>query len=187
MKKMNRRKFVKDSLKVTALTAVGTTMLMDAEVAHAELPALSFTQIPLPYAFNALEPNIDAMTMEIHYTKHHAAYIKNVNEAITAESISFGSEKDFFSNISKVSAKARNNAMEYIVENCDSTGRHRMRQLTHAVATPWRSALPGKSKSCFRGLRNKTTAICRRAKPCPRSCYLRHWAASTAVQAGHRS
>ena len=37
---------------------------------------------PLPYAFNALEPHIDAKTMEIHHDKHHAAYVTNVNKAI---------------------------------------------------------------------------------------------------------
>ncbi len=37
---------------------------------------------PLPYAFNALEPNIDARTMEIHHDKHHAAYVTNLNKAI---------------------------------------------------------------------------------------------------------
>lgn len=37
---------------------------------------------PLPYAFNALEPHIDARTMEIHHDKHHAAYVTNVNKAI---------------------------------------------------------------------------------------------------------
>lgn len=40
-------------------------------------------QLPeLPYAFNALEPNIDAKTMEIHHDKHHAAYTNNLNAAI---------------------------------------------------------------------------------------------------------
>jgi Fe-Mn family superoxide dismutase len=63
----------------------------------------------LPYAFNALEPNIDALTMEIHYSKHHTAYIKNVNEAIIADNIKFGTEKEFFANASKLSSKARNN------------------------------------------------------------------------------
>ncbi|HML47801.1 MAG TPA: superoxide dismutase [Clostridia bacterium] len=40
-----------------------------------------YTQIQLPYAFDALEPHIDALTMETHFTKHHAAYTKNLNEA----------------------------------------------------------------------------------------------------------
>lgn len=40
-------------------------------------------QLPtLPYAYDALEPYIDAMTMEIHYTKHHQAYINNLNDAL---------------------------------------------------------------------------------------------------------
>ena len=41
-----------------------------------------FVQAPLPYAYNALEPVIDAQTMEIHYSKHHAAYVKNLNMAV---------------------------------------------------------------------------------------------------------
>jgi superoxide dismutase, Fe-Mn family len=36
----------------------------------------------LPYAYNALEPSIDALTVEIHYTKHHATYLKNLNGAV---------------------------------------------------------------------------------------------------------
>jgi superoxide dismutase, Fe-Mn family len=41
-----------------------------------------FTLPPLPYAFNALEPFIDKRTMEIHHDKHHAAYVKNLNDAV---------------------------------------------------------------------------------------------------------
>src|SRR5262245_38655514 len=37
---------------------------------------------PLPYAFNALEPHIDAMTMQIHHDKHHGAYVDNLNKAL---------------------------------------------------------------------------------------------------------
>jgi Fe-Mn family superoxide dismutase len=42
----------------------------------------AFTLPPLPYAFNALEPHIDAQTMQIHHDKHHAAYVNNLNAAI---------------------------------------------------------------------------------------------------------
>ena len=41
-----------------------------------------FEQVKLPYAFDALEPNIDTKTMEIHYGKHHAAYTNNLNDAL---------------------------------------------------------------------------------------------------------
>src|ERR1700758_858069 len=41
---------------------------------------------PLPYPFNALEPHIDAQTMEIHHDKHHAAYVNNVNAALEKHS-----------------------------------------------------------------------------------------------------
>ena len=43
---------------------------------------MAFELPPLPYSFNALEPSIDAMTVEIHYTKHHATYLKNLNDAL---------------------------------------------------------------------------------------------------------
>ncbi len=45
-------------------------------------PAGPFTLAPLPYAFDALEPFIDAKTMEIHHGKHHAAYVTNLNKAL---------------------------------------------------------------------------------------------------------
>jgi superoxide dismutase, Fe-Mn family len=111
MKTVSRRKFVADSLKLTTLTAVGSSILGSKDaIAKDHFGAFQFAQIKLPYAFAALEPNIDAMTMEIHYTKHHAAYVKNVNEAIVAENIAYTTEKEFFTNASKLSAKARNNS-----------------------------------------------------------------------------
>lgn len=47
--------------------------------AYAQAPAGPFTRAPLPYAFNALEPHIDAKTMEIHSGRHHEAYVANMN------------------------------------------------------------------------------------------------------------
>ena len=43
---------------------------------------MAFTLPPLPYAFDALEPSIDARTMEIHHGKHHATYVTNLNKAL---------------------------------------------------------------------------------------------------------
>src|SRR6202034_1879137 len=45
-------------------------------------PQMTFTLPPLPYAFDALEPHIDARTMEIHHDKHHGTYVTNVNNAL---------------------------------------------------------------------------------------------------------
>jgi superoxide dismutase, Fe-Mn family len=45
---------------------------------------MPFTVPPLPYAFDALEPYIDAKTMEIHHDKHHGAYVTNLNKALEA-------------------------------------------------------------------------------------------------------
>ncbi|MBZ5503497.1 MAG: superoxide dismutase, partial [Acidobacteriia bacterium] len=46
---------------------------------------MSHTVPPLPYAFDALEPYIDAKTMEIHHDKHHAAYVTNLNKALEGQ------------------------------------------------------------------------------------------------------
>jgi len=45
-------------------------------------PQMTFTLPPLPYPFDALEPHIDAKTMEIHHDKHHNAYVTNLNKAL---------------------------------------------------------------------------------------------------------
>lgn len=113
MERNNRRKFLKNSLLLAAIPAV-TPFGMFAFAGSAnepEMPAAPylFSQVPLPYAYDALAPHIDAMTMEIHYTKHHATYVKNVNEAIKAENLNFKDAADFFSQASKLSAKAKNN------------------------------------------------------------------------------
>lgn len=62
---------------------------------------------PLPYPTNALEPNIDAKTMEIHHDKHHAAYVNNVNKAIEGTEWDNKPIEDLLQNIEKVPEKIR--------------------------------------------------------------------------------
>lgn len=80
----NRRDFLKKS-GLLGLTGLAGSLLGKEKIAAAERAAdfLSgtdpFQQAPLPYAYNALEPFIDKMTMEIHYTKHHKGYVDKLN------------------------------------------------------------------------------------------------------------
>ena len=55
---------------------------MTATSGQGAAPQMTFTLPPLPYPFDALEPHIDAKTMEIHHDKHHAAYVTNLNKAL---------------------------------------------------------------------------------------------------------
>jgi superoxide dismutase, Fe-Mn family len=106
----SRRTFIEQSGKIVALSAVLPFVASAKQsVANSSVEGLAFSQIKLPYDYAALEPSIDAKTMEIHYSKHHAAYVKNVNEAIAAESIKYKDEKEFFAHASKLSPKAKNN------------------------------------------------------------------------------
>ena len=70
---------------------------------------MAFTLPPLPYAFNALEPHIDARTMEIHHGKHHNAYVTNLNAALAGKPEENQSIEEICKNISKFPAPVRNN------------------------------------------------------------------------------
>ncbi len=70
---------------------------------------MAFTLPALPYAFNALEPHIDAKTMEIHHGKHHQAYVTNLNNAIAGTDAEKLSIEELCKNISKYAAPVRNN------------------------------------------------------------------------------
>jgi Fe-Mn family superoxide dismutase len=61
----------------------------------------------LPYAYNALEPHIDAKTMEIHHTKHHQTYITNVNNAIAGTEWEKKSVEDLISNLNAIPENIR--------------------------------------------------------------------------------
>lgn len=70
---------------------------------------MAFELPKLPYAFNALEPHIDARTMEIHHGKHHQAYVTNLNAAIAGTDAEKLSIEDICKNISKYPMPVRNN------------------------------------------------------------------------------
>ncbi|HWB09182.1 MAG TPA: superoxide dismutase [Pirellulales bacterium] len=68
---------------------------------------MAYTVPPLPYAFDALEPHIDAKTMEIHHDKHHAAYVTNLNNAIANTDLGNQSIESLCVNIDKVPENIR--------------------------------------------------------------------------------
>ncbi|QDT03763.1 Superoxide dismutase [Mn] [Rubripirellula lacrimiformis] len=63
---------------------------------------MAYTLPQLPYAYDALEPSIDAKTMEIHHTKHHQAYITKVNDAISGTDLESKSIEDLISDMASV-------------------------------------------------------------------------------------
>lgn len=90
-----------------------------------------FSQKPLTYTYTDLEPFIDAQTMEIHYSKHHAAYIKNLNAAVVGTEAATMTLTEIFSNVSKFSLAIRNNA-----------GGHYNHELFWSLLTPIKNTKP---------------------------------------------
>ncbi|TPG44533.1 superoxide dismutase [Flavobacterium pectinovorum] len=70
---------------------------------------MAFELPQLPYAYDALEPHIDARTMEIHYTKHHNAYTTNLNAAIAGTDLEGKTIENILINLDKTNAAVRNN------------------------------------------------------------------------------
>jgi len=68
---------------------------------------MAYTLPPLPYPSNALEPHIDARTMEIHHDKHHQAYVDNVNKALEGKGLPEQSIEDLCRNIESVPSDIR--------------------------------------------------------------------------------
>ncbi|WNJ19213.1 superoxide dismutase [Pontibacter sp. G13] len=68
----------------------------------------AFVLPALPYAYNALEPHIDQMTMEIHHDKHHAGYVKKLNAALADGSYSFESLEGLLASLTDADTAVRN-------------------------------------------------------------------------------
>lgn len=101
---MDRRKFIRN---VSLAGVAATTASSLSAFTSAPSP---FDQAPLPFDYKALEPIIDAQTMEIHYTKHAAAYSTNLKDAVKAENVAIGTSMEkLLGSISRYSTKMRNN------------------------------------------------------------------------------
>ena len=70
---------------------------------------MAFTLHPLPYAYDALEPHIDTLTMQIHHGKHHQAYVDNLNKAIAGTAHENKSLEDLVELAGSISPAVRNN------------------------------------------------------------------------------
>jgi len=108
----SRRDFLKKG-SLMAIAGIGAQFLSTSAAKAAsslieETPYSEFKLEPLPYAFDALEPHIDKQTMEIHYTKHHQAYVNNLNAALKDGKIE-SSLDDLLKNTAKYSMAVRNN------------------------------------------------------------------------------
>ncbi len=78
---------------------------------------MTFELPKLDYAYDALEPHFDAMTMEIHHSKHHQAYTNNLNKAIEKTEAENQTIENILANVSKYGAAVRNNGGGYYNHN----------------------------------------------------------------------
>ncbi|NVO32929.1 superoxide dismutase [Hymenobacter lapidiphilus] len=114
---MIKRDFLKTGL-LTALGAIVSPALLAAahddkllrEARATPIADGPFTLPALPYAFNALEPHIDARTMEIHHDAHHKGYVSKLNAAVMGTPAEKLSMADLLASMSKQSEAVRNNA-----------------------------------------------------------------------------
>jgi len=110
---MTRRQAIRTA--VLSVTAMAATSKLSRLAAQPGLPLPApaappgpFKLPPLPYAFDALEPHIDAKTMEIHHDKHHMAYVGNLNRAVADyPDLQKKSVEDLLRNLSTLPEKAR--------------------------------------------------------------------------------
>jgi superoxide dismutase, Fe-Mn family len=113
--KMDRRKFVKSAGTGAAVLLVGSRAaaagLNFKNMEDKNTPGLVFPA--LPYAYDALEPHIDARTMEIHYDKHHRTYFTNLVNALKGTAYENQKIEDIFKTVSVAGDPIRNNGGGY--------------------------------------------------------------------------
>jgi superoxide dismutase, Fe-Mn family len=117
-KQISRRNFIGQTGKASLALGLTATVLPSVISCNAPKAMIGsgfstpYTQQPLPYNYKALDPVIDALTMEIHYSRHAAGYAKALAEATSAEGVNTATTtlESLLNNISKYSVKMRNNA-----------------------------------------------------------------------------
>lgn len=121
---MNKRKFLKQTILVSAGAYIAPSMLLSAcrsEVKESKIIETSLTtsifKLPeLPYGYNAFPETIDPLTMEIHYTKHHQGYTDKLNAALKEANISGKTIEEILS-MDNLSDAIRNNGGGYFNHN----------------------------------------------------------------------
>lgn len=123
-----RREALKKLAVGGAVLALPPLFHADAQATTANAPLLTLP--PLPFALDALEPHVDATTMEIHHGKHHAAYVKNLAAALEGHTAIAGrSLRELVSNLDDVPASIRP-----IVRN--NAGGHANHMLFWSILSP---------------------------------------------------
>jgi len=110
--KMNRKSFLTSLGMISLVGGIKKVDAITNKINQSLSGSIKMSKIELeklPYAFNALEPYIDAKTMEIHHDKHHAAYVNNLNKALEGTALEGKPLEDIFKEISKQPAAIRNN------------------------------------------------------------------------------
>lgn len=120
---MKKRDFIKTSMVLGAGALLSAPLISSCATGSGKSAALltslvpvgtgGFEQQALSYAFDALAPNVDALTMEIHYGKHHAGYTRKFNAALADAGIISTDILEIFTNVSGHPAGIRNNGGGY--------------------------------------------------------------------------
>ena len=106
---MDRRKFLYSVGLTLAASSVKVQGNIFDKLNNRSNKMAKFELPSLPYSFDALEPHIDARTMEIHHGKHHAGYVANLNKALEGTELEGKSLDELLKDISKYPVAVRNN------------------------------------------------------------------------------
>jgi superoxide dismutase, Fe-Mn family len=109
---MDRRKFIYSVAAISAASALEPFSKTISNISNNNKRSITMAKFELPalpYAYDALEPYIDKMTMDIHHTKHHNAYVTNLNKAVEGTEMEGKSLEELMANISKYPVAVRNN------------------------------------------------------------------------------